>query len=271
MISNRIEDIYSDSNGVLINKLGLEDPELLESAAAHWSRNIGTKILDLPILRIRAWDESLYKELHKTLLGRIYPWAGEYRRIDVGIAFDHTAYEPYENVPAKMKALFKELQDENCFKDLPYGEQIKKLAITFGTLKNLQPFRDGNTRTALLFTELLASGCGLAIDYSLIDRGRFAVSQINARDGDPNDLVMDFIQMTGPAREMQRTRGIHVPRIFADGKEHSLTDQIKAYEEWQKRDRAEEAKIDRHPKTTRERMNAIHAVSRKKTIEKTGK
>lgn len=257
MIPNRTEDIYSDSRGVLINKLSLEDPELLENTAAHWSRNIGSKILDLPILRIKAWDESLYKDLHNALLGRIYPWAGEYRKVDVGIAFDNTAYEPHENVPVKMKAVFEEIQNENCFKGLPYGEQIKKLAITFGTLKNLQPFRDGNTRTALLFTELLASNCGLAIDYSLIDRGRFAVSQINARDGDPNDLVMDFAQMTGPAREMQKTRGIHVPRVFADGRDHDLLGQIRAYEEWKRKDSAHPLKTDLHPNTTKQKRLAI--------------
>lgn len=239
MIQGSTPDTYSDADGILLNNLGIRDPQFLEEAASVISEDNAALISNLPILKIKEWSPEFYRDLHKALLGEIYPWAGEYRKIDVGIAFDNTAYEPWKNVEKKTADVFDYIRKKNLFKDMRTGDKIKNLALVFGTLKNIQPFRDGNTRTALLFTELLARNCGMAIDYSLIDKGDFAIAQLHARDGDPTDLVLQFSIMTAPCNEM---RHIKAPRIFADGQEHDILQQVDAYGKWLERDRQDQQK-----------------------------
>lgn len=73
-----MSDIYTDkSTGVLINKLGIKDPELLKQAEA-----------DIVIVRLKEILESddftygyeSYLKLHQQMFQDIYPFAGELRK-----------------------------------------------------------------------------------------------------------------------------------------------------------------------------------------------
>lgn len=232
MVISQDKDIYADDDGVLLNNLGIRNPEELEKSAGGHSRLVGDAILSLPLLKIRAWGPCFYRQLHAALLGGIYPWAGEYRRMDVGIAFDNVAYEPWRNIPEKVEDVFAYIRENACFRHESVGKRIIDLSLVFGTLKNIQPFRDGNTRTALLFTQLVARQCGMAVDYSIIDKGEFAVAQLDARDGNPTPLALCFTRMTFPLAE---ARHIHAPVVIADGRDHDILAQIASFEKGRSR------------------------------------
>lgn len=232
MVISQDKDIYADDDGVLFNNLGIRNPEELEKSAGRHSRLVGDAILSLPLLKIRAWDPGFYRQLHAALLGGVYPWAGEYRRMDVGIAFDNVAYEPWRNIPEKVEDVFAYIRENACFRHESIGKRIIDLSLVFGTLKNIQPFRDGNTRTALLFTQLVARQCGMAVDYSIIDKGEFAVAQLDARDGNPTPLALCFTRMTFPLAE---ARHIHAPVVIADGRDHDILAQIASFEKGRSR------------------------------------
>lgn len=223
MIVSSGKDIYTDKNGVLINSKGFSDAEALEEAASLYAAMVSKHIRSLSEIRIKAWDIEFYKELHKVLLGGIYPWAGELRKVDIGRPCDHVAYEPWQNIEAKITAVFSFINEWNLFKDKSDVWKILDLAIVFSNLKNIQPFREGSTCTALLFTSLLARQSGMAIDWSLLDIKRFSMYQVEARYGDLTNLVIAFSEITAQIDELPY---IHAPLIIADGKEHDLVKEI---------------------------------------------
>lgn len=209
------DPVYADGNGVLRNRLGITDPDALERVAAYLSKRAALAVMGLGEaripLRIEGWDAGFLKDLHKALLGKVYDWAGEYRRIDIGIDYDHVAYERWENVPGKIDEVFGYIRSHSCFKGMSFGEQVKNFALVFGMLKNLQPFRDGNTRTALLFTAILAGKCGKVLDYASLDIDEFRKAQVLARDGNYNRLVLQFASMTFDAKDIPELR---MPNVF---------------------------------------------------------
>lgn len=209
------DPVYADGNGVLRNRLGITDSDALERVAAYLSKRAALAVMGLGEshmpLRIEGWDAGFLKDLHRALLGKVFGWAGEYRQVDIGVEYDHVAYEHWENVPAKVDEVFSYIRENNCFKGMGFADQVKNLALVFGMLKNLQPFRDGNTRTALLFTSLLAAKCGKVLDYASLDIEEFRKAQILARDGNYNRLVMQFAAITFDEKDIPELR---MPKVF---------------------------------------------------------
>lgn len=200
------DSVYADpETGVLRNRLGISDKAVLEETASTIAAaNIDAvrNLCGRYAIRAKAWDTRLLRNLHKAIMGEIYAWAGEYRKVDIGIEYDHVAYEHWETMPDKLEEVFSYIRENGCFRKMSEGEQIKNLALVFGMIKNLQPFRDGNTRTAMVFTAMLARESGLVLDYSFLDRERFGQAQVLARDGNYDPLVMQFAMIAAPEKEM---------------------------------------------------------------------
>lgn len=217
------QDPYSyPGTNILINRFNSKNREWLLRMENIFSRSGTNKILNLPQLRIKAFDENLVKRCHMHLFSKLYPWAdGKYRTCNVGIEADHVSYEPPENIAPKMKAVGDYIR-KNDFTKMGEGELITNLALVFGTLKNLQPFRDGNTRTSMLFTDLLASYTDHFVDFSLTDYDTLGNATVQARDGNYDPLVMLFAKITVPVNEAGRT----LPKIVIDPEAPSFSKQI---------------------------------------------
>ncbi len=214
-MKNAFDSVYMNEKGVLRNKLGITEPEKLEEQAADLSERATVAIASLresnSAIMIKGWNAQFLKDLHKALLGKVYDWAGEYRKVDIGIEYDHVAYEHWENVPRKVDEVFAYIREKGCFKGMGFAEQVKNLALVFGMLKNLQPFRDGNTRTVLLFTSLLAAKCGMVLDFKALDIEEFRKAQVLARDGNYNRLVMQFATITFEEKDIP---DLAMPKVF---------------------------------------------------------
>lgn len=214
-MENAFDPVYMNEKGVLRNKLGITDSRKLEEQAANLSERAAVAIASLSesnsAIMIKGWNAQFLKDLHKALLGKVYDWAGEYRKVDIGIEYDHVAYEHWEDVPRKVDEVFAYIREKGCFKGMGFADQVKNLALVFGMLKNLQPFRDGNTRTALLFTSLLAAKCNKVLDYASLDVEEFGKAQVLARDGNYNPLVMQFATITFSEKDFPELK---MPRVF---------------------------------------------------------
>lgn len=109
--------------------------------------------------------------LHHQWLGTIYPWAGEYRQVNIGKG--GFAFAMAAQVPRLMEEFErKELAAHTpCAFDNP-ERAIEALAVTHCELVLIHPFRDGNGRTARLLASLMALQAGLPLlDFSGI-KGR---------------------------------------------------------------------------------------------------
>jgi cell filamentation protein len=99
-------------------------------------------------------------DMHRVWLGGIYPWAGEYRRVDLarnGITLA---------VPARIPALMEEFEHgllreyTPCLFTTP-DKIIEALAVVHADLMLIHPFRAGNGRLARILAVLMGLQVGL--------------------------------------------------------------------------------------------------------------
>lgn len=200
---------YPGTN-VLQNSLGIRDRDGLEFVAANVSgmrqRSLDMLAAETIPSRYPIEFEEFLKDLHRLLMGDLYDWAGKYRRVDVGISYDHVAYESWRTMPEKLGKVFEYIRDNDSFKDWNFGNKVVALSLVYGNIKNLQPFRDGNTRTAILYTRFLAQNMGLGLDFALLDPETFGNAQVAARDNNYNPLVIQFAGIVCPLNEYSGTK-----------------------------------------------------------------
>jgi cell filamentation protein len=154
------------SNGlVLRNLLGITDPEDIEEAESAALQDALTALVEALPADHRFTAEDI-RMLHRTWLGGIYPWAGEYRSVDLGkpgIDFAHAAY--IQAAMAKFETEYLARYTPCLFAER--AAQVEALAVTHGELVVIHPFREGNGRCARILAVLMATQAGLPIlDFS---------------------------------------------------------------------------------------------------------
>ena len=100
------------------------------------------------------------RRLHRMWLGRIYPWAGNYRTLNIGKGGFQFAHAPL--IPRLMAILGKDVLRRHT----PCGHAqdvsvARSLAEVHAELILIHPFRDGNGRLARLLALLMARQAGI--------------------------------------------------------------------------------------------------------------
>lgn len=105
---------------------------------------------------------------HKQWLGEVYPWAGEYRQVNIskgGFVFAMVAQVPRLMLEFERKELKR-------FTPCAFDNQekvLEALAITHCELVLIHPFREGNGRLSRLLSQLMALQAGLPLlNFSVI-------------------------------------------------------------------------------------------------------
>jgi cell filamentation protein len=117
------------------------------------------------------FDARRLQETHRRIFGRVYPWAGEFRK-DIGMLAKNrsgfvVAYGPSQNIPGAVAGAFAALKAENDLKGLDADAMAKRLAYYYGELDAIHAFRDGNSRTLRAFTSDLAETAAHRLDWAL--------------------------------------------------------------------------------------------------------
>lgn len=77
-------DPYTDpTTGCLHNRLGITDPQQLRILEAALVAEAERDIYAETDIVVVTWDSAHWRATHRRLFGDIYPWAGEYRTIDI--------------------------------------------------------------------------------------------------------------------------------------------------------------------------------------------
>lgn len=109
--------------------------------------------------------------LHRQWLGKVYPWAGEYRQVNIGkggFAFAMSAQVPRLMDELERNYLAVQTPCETDDRE----KAIEAISIVHAELVLIHPFRDGNGRIARLLASLMALQAGLPLlDFSGV-RGR---------------------------------------------------------------------------------------------------
>lgn len=157
------DERYCLSEGVLKNKLGITDPELLHSAERE--------ITSMWLLRLKSepvkgsFDFTHLRRIHRRIFSDIYSWAGKSRTVDIskGNVFCRAMFiEDYA------EELFSKLKKENCLIDCEFERIPDRLSFYLSEINVLHPFREGNGRTQRAFIEMLGAVCGYHVDFSKV-------------------------------------------------------------------------------------------------------
>jgi cell filamentation protein len=161
-----------DSRGYLRNFFSSKDiPKVKTLEDASFQGN-----LDRAINTLAAVDFIEYKhvlEIHKTLFGDVYPWAGQDRSVTApGINITKAGYN-------------------NLFAQSPYVRRVTEYAIDqsrnlhimrqqpgyiLGSLAHAHPFLDGNGRTILILHTELAHRAGISINWTQTEKKAYLIA-----------------------------------------------------------------------------------------------
>lgn len=112
------------------------------------------------------------QQIHRHIFGRIYPWAGELRTINLEklvTAGKTVEFERGPLVRPNAQRFFAELQDDNYLRGLDAKTFAYRAAVYMEDLNFIHPFREGNGRAQRVFLEYLARHAGHDLDQGRID------------------------------------------------------------------------------------------------------
>lgn len=157
---------------ILINKLDIKDKAILAKA----EKIITYKKLsefEFKAENFGKTSEKQVREIHKYLFGDLYPFAGEFRKINIYKAEKELGGDsfPYCDSNRIQKELYKVCNSFNSLKvSNDIDSQTKAISGLAAEVWAVHPFREGNTRTTMCVAQLYAEGIGVELATDVIKR-----------------------------------------------------------------------------------------------------
>lgn len=160
--------LYEGSN-VLKNKLNITDESKLDQTEADLAK---ANMLMLYESGFSNFSPSGVCEIHRTLFGDIYEWAGQYRSINIQkreplLAGRSVWYSNWDSIDEDLKTVWDKI-DAVDWGALTQEEFAKSVAHLFSAIWQVHPFREGNTRTTVMMIALFVEHYGYYFDYELM-------------------------------------------------------------------------------------------------------
>ncbi len=159
--------LYDDVD-VLKNLANIKDAELLRTAEADITNLAMTAIYNKKYDKFGA---DTLCDIHRTIFGQIYDWGGEYRTImmtkpeDV-LGGDTVRYAYPKEIKKQLAETMKEVGKLKRTGDND-RDIVFRLTRIIAAIWQTHPFREGNTRTVIVFAVLLAKSLGFEVDHEL--------------------------------------------------------------------------------------------------------
>lgn len=159
--------LYDDVD-VLKNIANIKDQEILRKAEADITSQA---MLAMYFQKYDIFNSEALQDIHRIIFGQIYDWAGEYRTIQIVKSEDilggeTVIYAHPKDIKRKTAALMKEISKlrRNCEND---RDVIFRLVRIIAQIWQIHPFREGNTRSVIVFAVLFAKSLGFTVDHSI--------------------------------------------------------------------------------------------------------
>lgn len=160
--------LYDDGN-VLKNLLNIKDEKELDLAEAELSR---ANMMLLYEKGFSDFSSAGVFEIHKTLFGDVYDWAGKSRIINIQkrepiLAGKSIWYSNYDDIERDLDKAWEKINSVD-WKSLSQQEFAKNIAHLFPTIWQVHPFREGNTRTVVMLMAFFIEYYGFYFDQDLM-------------------------------------------------------------------------------------------------------
>ena len=159
--------LYDDVD-VLKNRAEIKDAELLRKAEADITNLAMSAIYEQ---KHEKFNTEALRDIHRNIFGQIFDWAGEFRTIQMVkyedvLGGDTVRYAYPKEIKKQLNEAMKEIA-----KLKRTGENDKdivfKLVRIIASIWQTHPFREGNTRTVIVFAVLLAKSLGFEVEHQL--------------------------------------------------------------------------------------------------------
>ncbi len=158
-------DYFVEGGDVLENKLGISDPDKLKEAEEDIVAREGLHVIEED-LSSTTLDFSFLKYLHERLFGKVYPFAGQIRAVNITKQDSSIPFCYADFIEPEANRIFQNLGIKDYLKNETKAEFVNNIAELAMDLNALHPFREGNGRTIRFYLQLLASNAGYLLDYN---------------------------------------------------------------------------------------------------------
>jgi cell filamentation protein len=180
---------------VLKNLQNFRDPDLLDEFEADASGIRLRQLVRKPTAGV--FDSKHLQAIHRYIFQDIYPWAGEFRTVNISKAGD--LFGLCQHIASNLDNTFANLKKERYLEAQPLGAFCKRAAYYFGEINAIHPFREGNGRTQREFIRQLAQRNGFAANWSRTTPAEMIdASKASFKRGDNSGLEQILVQALAP-------------------------------------------------------------------------
>ncbi len=159
--------LYDDVD-VLKNRADIMEPDLLRAAEADITNLAMTGIY---ARKYPTFNTETLQDIHRTIFGQIYDWAGEFRTIQMiksedVLGGDTVRYSYPKEIKKELTAVMKELAKLKRTGDND-RDVVFRLVRIIAQIWQIHPFREGNTRSVIVFAVLYANSLGFEVEHDL--------------------------------------------------------------------------------------------------------
>lgn len=150
-----------EGSSVLINKFGIRDSELLNTAERKFTMLRLMDLLEHPIPGNFNFQHLC--DIHYYIFQDIYEWAGQMRTVEIAKG---NMFCRCEFLEAEAHRIFSAIQEDLNLKNFTSEKGVERLAYHFSEINALHPFREGNGRAQREFIRALARSQGYKLEFS---------------------------------------------------------------------------------------------------------
>ncbi len=159
--------LYDDVN-LLKNLADIKDAELLRTAEADITGLAMAAIYDY---KYDKFTTETLQDIHRNIFGQIYDWAGEFRTIQMVkyedvLGGDTVRYAYPKEIKKQLSEAMREISKLKRTADND-KDIVFKLVRIIASIWQTHPFREGNTRTVIVFAVLVAKSLGFEVNHEL--------------------------------------------------------------------------------------------------------
>lgn len=164
-----MKDPYIQSNGTLINKLGICDYDKLNNAEKDITFS---KFLNIDNVFSPNFDIAYLQKIHEHIFQDIFHWAGQLRTIpiykeEIVIPCLSLNYSDVSSIKNDLNNCLSKLNNVK-WDSLSLDDKSSTFTDLLTELWRIHPFRDGNTRTTLTFASQFSKQHHFPLDISML-------------------------------------------------------------------------------------------------------
>ncbi len=159
--------LYDDVN-VLKNLANIKDYDILKAAEADITNLAMTGIYNR---KYSTYNTETLLDIHQTIFGQIYDWAGDFRTIQMikpedVLGGDSVRYAYPNEIKKQLTVAMKEIAKLKRTGDNDH-DLVFRLVRIIAQIWQIHPFREGNTRSVIVFSVLYAKSLGFDVNHEL--------------------------------------------------------------------------------------------------------